>query len=86
MDLENIIKTMCQTAGISGNKMSKILGITQSSYSLWIRKPMQQVLRLVKICDVCGFKIIITNNKNITFDLSEIIDLPDKKNKQNQDK
>lgn len=86
MILDKIIKTMQQAAGESNNSICKKLGISHSSYSLWQNKNLSQIDRLLQICNFCGFTILITNKNNITFDLSEIIDLPDKKNKQNQDK
>lgn len=66
MDVKNAIKTMNQASGKKGKDVAKELNITPSAYVQFIDSNLNQVDRLIKICNICGCQLQITNNNGIT--------------------
>lgn len=69
MDIKNAIKTITQAANLQSQKVAKIIGIEPSSYAVFINGDLKQIERLIRICEICGCQLQITNNSGMTITL-----------------
>lgn len=69
METKQAIEIMLKTAGAKKQDIAKFLNIAIPSFTLWLQK-LNQVERLIKICNHCQCDIIITDHKNINIVLT----------------
>lgn len=69
MEIKNAIKTITQAANLESCTIAKELGISRPAYALFINGKLNQVDRLIKICEICGCQLQITNNNGLTLKL-----------------
>lgn len=69
MEVKNAIKTIIQAAGKNDKDISTFLGIAPPSYSGFINGDLRQINRIIKICELCGCQLQITNNNGLTITL-----------------
>ena len=69
MDITNAIKTITQAANLESCTIAKELGISRPAYTLFINGKLNQVDRLIRICEICGCQLQITNNNGLTIKL-----------------
>ena len=69
METKKVIEIMLKTAGAKKQDIAKLLNIATPSFSLWLQR-LNQVERLIKICNYCQCDLIITDHKNINIVLT----------------
>ena len=69
METKKALETMFVAAGAKKQDIAKFLNIATPSFTLWLQK-LNQVARLIKICNYCQCDIIITDHKNINIVLT----------------
>ena len=69
METKQAIEIMLKTAGAKKQDIAKFLNIAIPSFTLWLQK-LNQVERLIKICNYCQCDLIITDHKNINITLT----------------
>ena len=69
METKQAIKTMFQASGAKLQNVAAFLGVKQPTFSLWLNK-LDQVKRLIKVCEFCGCDLIITDHQNINIKLT----------------
>ena len=84
MDIKTAIKTIMQAAGKNSIKTAAFLGISKQAFSIFLNTDFNQIKRFIKICNYCGYNVIITDNKNFSIVLSADQDdnTGDQENKQ----
>ena len=70
MDIKTAVKTAIQAAGKNNVKIADFLGISKQAFSIFLSGELNQIERLIKICNFCGCDIIITDHQNINIKLS----------------
>lgn len=71
MEVKNAVKTIAQAANLQSCDIAKKLNIAPSSYTMFINGDLRQINRLIKICEICGCELKITNNNGLTIQLDE---------------
>ena len=69
METKKVIEIMLKTAGAKKQDIAKFLNIAMPSFTLWLQR-LNQVERLIKICNYCQCDLIITDHKNINIVLT----------------
>ena len=69
MNTKQAIETMLTSKGIKKKEISVNLGISKPSLTNWLTK-LDQVKRLITICNYCEFSLVITNKKGIEIELT----------------
>lgn len=69
METKKALETMFTAAGKKKQDIAKFLNIAIPSFTLWLQK-LNQVERLIRICNYCQCDIIITDHKNINIVLT----------------
>ena len=69
MEIKTAVEIMLTNAGKKKSYIADFLQISKPSFTNWLSK-LDQVKRLIKICDLCGCDIIITDHKNINIKLT----------------
>ena len=72
MEINTAIKTITQAASLESCTIAKELGISRSAYTIFINGKLNQVDRLIKICEICGCRLQITNNAGLTITLDAV--------------
>lgn len=69
METKKAIEIMLKAAGAKKQDVAKFLNIALPSFTLWLQR-LNQIERLIKICNYCQCDIIITDHKNINITLT----------------
>ena len=69
MEILTAIKTITQAANLQSQDIAKEIGITPSAYAMFINGELKQIARLIRICEICGCQLQITNNNGLTITL-----------------
>ncbi len=69
MEVKKAIEIMLVSSGRKKVNISNFLGISKPSFTNWLEK-LDQVKRLISICNFCGFSVIITDKKGINLELT----------------
>ena len=69
METKKALETMFAAAGKKKQDIAKFLNIAMPSFTLWLQR-LNQVERLIKICNYCQCDLIITDHKNINIVLT----------------
>ena len=71
--IENTIKTMIAASGNNSVSVANQLGITRPNMTHYVKSDFSQLKRFLKIADICGFDVIITNNKGVSINLVDAV-------------
>ena len=69
MEIKKAVEIMLTNAGKKKSHIADFLQISKPSFTNWLSK-LDQIKRLIKICDLCGCDVIITDHKNINIKLT----------------
>ena len=69
METKKALEVIFTAAGKKKQDIAKFLNIAIPSFTLWLQK-LNQIERLIKICNYCQCDIIITDHKNINIVLT----------------
>ena len=71
--IENTIKTMIAASGNNSVSVANQLGITRPNMTHYVKSDFSQLKRFLKIADICGFDVIVTNNKGVSINLVDAV-------------
>ena len=66
MEVKKAVESMLVISGKKKQDIAKFLQISKPSFTNWLDK-MDQIKRFIKICNYCGFTVIITDKKSLLF-------------------
>ena len=69
METKKALELIFVAAGKKKQDIAKFLHIAIPSFTIWLNK-LNQVERLIKICNFCGCDVVITDHQNININLS----------------
>lgn len=69
METKIAIKTISQASKKNGKSIAKELNITPGAYTQYMNSQLQQIERLIRICEICDCQLQITNNNGMTITL-----------------
>ena len=71
--IANTIKTMITASGNNSVTVANQLGITRPNMTHYIKSDFSQLKRFLQIADICGFDVIVTNNKGVKINLVDAV-------------
>ena len=69
MEIKNAVNTITKAANLHSYNIAEKLNIYPSTYAVFLNSDMKQINRLIKICEICGFQLQISDNKGLTIQL-----------------
>ena len=69
MEVKKAIEIMLAGSGRKKVEIENLLQISKPSFTNWLQK-LDQVKRLIIICEFCGYDLVLTDNKGINIKLT----------------
>ena len=69
MEVKKAIEIMLAGSGRKKVEIANLLQISKPSFTNWLQK-LDQVKRLILICEFCGYDLILTDNKGINIKIT----------------
>ena len=69
MEVKKAIEIILTGSGRKKVEIANLLQISKPSFTNWLQK-LDQVKRLIIICDFCGYDLVLTDNKGINIKLT----------------